>query len=91
MPLVVDEFVSDTQAKGTSGNVCSSIYALKLGQGAGVMGLEHGGIQIEEIGELETKDATRHRIKAVESLAWVRRLLTPVQVNIGQNQINLAQ
>ena len=23
------------------------------------MGLEHGGIDIEEIGELETKDATR--------------------------------
>ena len=32
-----------------------------------------------------------HYYKAVESLAWVRRLLTPVQVNIGQNQINLAQ
>jgi len=63
IPLVVDEFVSNTQAKGTSGNVCPSIYALKLGQGVGVMGLEHGGIQIEEIGELETKDATRHRIK----------------------------
>jgi hypothetical protein len=27
------------------------------------MGLEHGGIQIEEVGELETKDATRWRIK----------------------------
>ena len=27
------------------------------------MGLEHGGIDIEEIGELETKDATRWRIK----------------------------
>ncbi len=63
LPLVVDEFVSDAQAKGTSGSVCSSIYALKLGQGVGVMGLEHGGVQVEEIGELETKDATRHRIK----------------------------
>ncbi len=45
------------------GNICSSLYALKLGQGVGVMGLEHGGIQIEEIGELESKDATRHRIR----------------------------
>ena len=60
---MVDEFVSDTQAKGTSGPVCSSVYALKLGQGVGVMGLEHGGIQVETVGELETKDAIRHRIK----------------------------
>jgi HK97 family phage major capsid protein len=63
IPLVVDDFVPDTQTKGSSGAICSSIYAVKFGQGIGVMGLEHGGIQIETIGELETKDATRHRIK----------------------------
>ena len=63
IPLVIDEFVSDTQVKGTSGAVCSSVYIVKLGQGVGVMGLEHGGIQVERVGELETKDATRHRIK----------------------------
>ena len=33
------------------------------------MGLEHGGIDIEEIGELETKDATRWRIKWYAGLA----------------------
>ena len=27
IPLVVDEFVSDTQTKGSSGAVCSRIYA----------------------------------------------------------------
>jgi hypothetical protein len=32
---VVDEFVSDAQTKGTSGAVCSSVYAVKFGQGAG--------------------------------------------------------
>ena len=63
IPLVVDEFVSDTQTKGSSGAVCSSVYCVKLGQGVGAMGLEHGGIQVERVGELETKDATRHRIK----------------------------
>jgi hypothetical protein len=37
--------------------------------GAGVvrrgllLGLEHGGVQIEKVGELETKDATRWRLK----------------------------
>jgi HK97 family phage major capsid protein len=69
LPLVVDEFVSDAQTKGTSGAVCSSVYAVKFGQGVGVMGLEHGGIQVEAIGELETKDATRFRIKWYAGLA----------------------
>ncbi|MFL5759818.1 MAG: major capsid protein [Thermomicrobiales bacterium] len=67
IPIVVDDFVSDAQTQGTS-NVCSSIYAVKLGQ-PGVMGLEHGGIQIEPVGELETKDATRWRVKWYASVA----------------------
>jgi HK97 family phage major capsid protein len=63
IPLIVDDFISDTQVQGTSGAVCSSVYAVKFGQGTGVLGLEHDGIQIEPVGELETKDATRWRIK----------------------------
>lgn len=63
IPLIVDDFISDTQVQGTSGAVCSSIYAIKFGQGVGALGLEHGGIQVEEVGELETKDATRWRLK----------------------------
>ncbi len=66
IPIVVDDFVSDAQTQGSS-NVCSSIYAVKLGQ-VGVMGLEHGGIQIEQVGELETKDATRWRVKWYSSI-----------------------
>ncbi len=62
IPIVVDDFVPDTETLGT-GTALSSIYALKLGQGVGVMGLEHGRVQIERVGELETKDATRNRIK----------------------------
>src|SRR6188472_933641 len=56
IPLLVDDFISDTQAQGSSGSVCSSIYAVKFGQNTGIMGLEHGGIAIEPVGELETKD-----------------------------------
>jgi hypothetical protein len=76
IPLVVDDFVPDTQTKGSSGAICSSIYAVKFGQGIGVMGLEHGGIQIETIGELETKDATRRRIKWYTGLAVFSELGT---------------
>lgn len=32
----------------------------------------------------------RQLLKAIESLARVRRLLTPMQLNVGMNQINLA-
>ncbi len=63
IPLLIDDFISDTQVQGTSGSVCSSVYAVKFGQGVGALGLEHGGIQVEQVGELETKDATRWRLK----------------------------
>ena len=63
IPVVVDDFISDTQVQGSSGATTSSIYAVKFGQGVGVLGLEHGGIAIEPVGELETKDATRWRVK----------------------------
>ena len=62
IPVVVDDFIKDDQAKGSGTNL-STIYAIKFGQGTGVMGLEHGGIAVERVGELETKDATRTRIK----------------------------
>lgn len=73
IPIVVDDFVPDNQTQG-SGTNTSTIYALKFGQGAGVMGLEHGGIQIERVGELETKDATRTRIKWYCGLALFSEL-----------------
>src|SRR5918994_1275015 len=69
IPILVDDNQPDTEVRGSSGSVCSSIYPIKFGQGVGVMGLEHGGIDIEEIGELETKDATRWRIKWYAGLA----------------------
>ena len=62
IPLIVDDFMPDTETLGT-GTALSSIYAMKFGQGTGLMGLEHGGVTVDFLGELETKDATRNRIK----------------------------
>ncbi len=73
IPLIVDDFVSDAKTVGTGTNM-STIYALKFGVGAGVTGLENGGIQIERVGELETKDATRTRIKWYAGLALFSEL-----------------
>jgi HK97 family phage major capsid protein len=69
IPIVIDENQPDNETKGSSGAVCSSIYAIKFGMTDGVMGLENGNIAIEEIGELETKDATRWRVKWYASIA----------------------
>ncbi len=62
IPLVVDDFIKDDRTLGSGTNL-STIYAVRFGQGNGVMGLEHGGINVERVGELETKDATRTRLK----------------------------
>ncbi|HLI50874.1 MAG TPA: phage major capsid protein, partial [Thermomicrobiaceae bacterium] len=72
IPLLVDDFIPITESVGT-GNNLSSIYAVKFGP-AGLLGLENQGIQIETVGELETKDATRHRIKWYASLALFSEL-----------------
>jgi hypothetical protein len=68
IPIGVNDWISDARTVGTS-NDCSTIYALQLGEGA-VMGLTSpGGLQVERIGSLETKDATRTRVKWYCSLA----------------------
>lgn len=73
IPIVVDDFMPDNETQGSSSNA-SSIYALKTGMDTGLMGLQHGGITVETVGELETKDATRHRIKWYCGLAMMSQL-----------------
>lgn len=63
IPLVVDDFISDSRTVGTSAGVCSTLYAVQFGYGRGVMGIHNGGVQVETVGSLETKDATRQRVK----------------------------
>lgn len=72
IPILVDDFIPDNETLGTGTNL-SSIYAVKWGR-AGVMGLENGGIQLMRVGELETKDASRWRVKWYVSLAVISEL-----------------
>ena len=68
IPLGVSDYVTDDQTQGSS-NDCSTIYAMQFGEGA-VAGLTGpGGLQVERVGSLEQKDATRTRIKWYSSLA----------------------
>ena len=72
IPVETDDNISDAQTVGTSTNT-STIYAVKLGFQSGLMGIDNGGVQVERLGSLETKDATRTRIKWYVSLVLFRQ------------------
>ncbi len=75
IPVGVSDWILDshTLAGGvetaTTGGTCSTIYAVQFGEGA-LCGLTSPGhLTVEPIGSLETKDASRTRIKWYVSLA----------------------
>jgi hypothetical protein len=75
VPIGVSDFVLDTHAVAGSvetaftGSVNSTIYAMQFGEG-GICGISAPGlIEVEKIGSLETKDATRTRLKWYVGLA----------------------
>lgn len=73
VPIGVSDFIPDNQTVGTSSD-CSTIYALQFGEGA-LSGLTSpGGLQVERVGSLESKDATRIRVKWYVSIALFNSL-----------------
>jgi HK97 family phage major capsid protein len=68
VPVGISDYISDAKTVGSSSD-CSTIYALQFGEGA-VSGLTApGGLQVERVGNLETKDATRVRVKWYVAIA----------------------
>ena len=68
IPVAVSDWVKDNYSVGTSSD-CSVIFAFQMGEG-GVCGLSSPEmLQVEKLGSLETKDATRTRVKWYVSLA----------------------
>lgn len=71
IPVVISDYISDAKTVGTNTD-CSTVYALQLGEGA-FAGLSSSGapsiVEVERIGPLETKDASRTRVKAYISCA----------------------
>ena len=75
IPIGVNDWILDTHTlsggveTATTGGDCSTIYAFQMGEGAlcGLTGPGH--LTVEPIGSLETKDASRTRIKWYCSLA----------------------
>ena len=75
IPIGANDWILDTHVvggsveTGTTGGDCSTIYAIQFGEG-GLCGLTSPGfLQVEPIGSLDTKDASRTRVKWYCSLA----------------------
>jgi len=75
VPVGVNDWILDTHTvsggveTNTTGGTCSVIYAIQMGEGA-LCGLTSPGhLQAEPVGSLESKDASRTRVKWYVSLA----------------------
>jgi len=75
IPIGINDWILDTHTlvdsleTATTGASSSTIYAFQMGEGALVGLTAPGYITVEPIGSLETKDASRTRIKWYVSLA----------------------
>ncbi len=73
IPVAINDWIADNKTVGSSSD-CSTIYTIQFGEGA-IVGLTGpGGLQVEKVGSLETKDATRTRVKWYVSLALFNTL-----------------
>ncbi len=73
IPVFVSDFINDTEAANdTTGNTFSSIYAIHFGVDEGLCGITNGGIDVMDLGPLETKDAMRVRVRWYVGLAELR-------------------
>jgi len=62
IPVIASSFQPNDETEGTE-TAASSIYGIKFGEDVGVFGVQNGDIEVVNIGQLETKDGSRVRIR----------------------------
>ena len=68
LPIITSDWILQTEAisgsdySAKTGGTATTIFAVKFGEGS-LVGCQNGGINTKDLGDLETKDATRTRIK----------------------------
>ncbi len=73
IPVGVSDWVADNKSVGNASD-CSTVYAVAYGEGALAGLTAPGGLTVERVGSLETKDATRTRVKWYVALALFNTL-----------------
>jgi HK97 family phage major capsid protein len=73
IPIGVCDYIADDQTVGTSED-CSTIYVVQWGEGALAGLTSTGGLQAERVGSLESKDASRIRVKWYVAIALFNAL-----------------
>lgn len=79
IPIYAEDFILQTEAiasgaySAKTGGVTTTIFAVRFGQ-KDLMGLQSGSLQTYKMGQLESKDANRWRIKWYVSLALLRSI-----------------
>ena len=71
--ILQTETISGSDYSAKTGSTSTSIFAAKFGEGK-LVGCQNGGINTKDLGDLETKDATRTRIKWYVSSALFSEL-----------------
>ncbi len=75
IPILTSDFIGQVETISGStyalevGGACSTIFAIRFGEGDGLVGIQNGSIQTEVWDKLETKDACRTRLKWYLGLA----------------------
>jgi hypothetical protein len=72
IPIILTEYLPSNEVKGTSGAVCTSIYAARFNTTDGLHGIygdPTAGVVVENLGTRESYDAWRYRLKWYVSLA----------------------
>lgn len=72
IPCLVSDFVLDTDVGSVGGTALSSMYAIQFSEADALVGLQNGGIEVIDVGQLETKDASRVRLRWYCGLALLR-------------------
>lgn len=88
IPIITTDWITQTESISggnyetkTDGNL-TSIFAAKFGEGK-LVGCQNGGVNTKDLGDLETKDATRTRIKWYCSAALFSELALARYDGIG--------
>ena len=88
VPIGANDWILDTHVlvdgleTATTGGTCSTIYAIQFGEGA-LCGLTSPGfLQVEPIGSLENKDASRTRVKWYVSLALLSSIKAAALIGV---------